>query len=96
MTTHGSKNHMPTILAPMRTDQVTETLLCERTEVLAMSQPLDVKMHAHMPSDTPLNTFAPNMKFVPIRACPNTCIDNFDSGNLKPRQPLKRTGPQRI
>jgi hypothetical protein len=26
---------------PMRTDQVTETL-CERTEVLAMSQPLDV------------------------------------------------------
>jgi hypothetical protein len=31
------------ILAPMRTEKVTETL-CERTEGLAMSQPLDVKM----------------------------------------------------
>jgi hypothetical protein len=31
------------ILAPMRTEKVTE-ILCERTEGLAMSQPLDVKM----------------------------------------------------
>jgi hypothetical protein len=28
----------------MRTEKVTETLSCERTEGLAMSQPLDVKM----------------------------------------------------